>query len=298
MTVVAAAAGPGTWEIPWLVAAAAGVALLLAAAGAVLLLRWTTRRRRRRHPRREIRLKYPVVLAHGLMGFDEVVIAGSRHEYFRGVKARLDRTGNTVVRPTVPKTAAIAVRARELARCIEAMEARRVNVVAHSMGGLDARFAIAHLGLGERVASLVTVGTPHRGTPLADLGTDLAAKLGISTALRVLGIEVEAFWDLTTRHMEEFNGEVPDLSSVEYLSVVATVGRSSLPQNPLLIPTFLYLKDRWGENDGLVPASSQRWGDVVAEVTADHLAQIGWSRHFDAADVYEGILRELRGRGF
>ena len=53
-----------------------------------------------------------------------------------------------------------------------------------------------------------------------------------------------------------------------------------------------------GANDGCVPAVSQPWGEVWGHVDADHWAQIGWSKHFDAAAFYEGILRELRGRGF
>jgi hypothetical protein len=47
-----------------------------------------------------------------------------------------------------------------------------------------------------------------------------------------------------------------------------------------------------------VPVTSQHWGEVLAEIEADHWAQIGWSRHFDAAAFFEQILRELRGRGF
>jgi hypothetical protein len=49
----------------------------------------------------------------------------------------------------------------------------------------------------------------------------------------------------------------------------------------------------------VVPANSQAWGEVLREVEADHWAQIGWwSRGFDAASLYEDLLRELRGRGF
>ena len=40
----------------------------------------------------------------------------------------------------------------------------KVNIIAHSLGGLDARQMLTHLGMGSRVASLTTVGTPHRGT--------------------------------------------------------------------------------------------------------------------------------------
>jgi len=46
----------------------------------------------------------------------------------------------------------------------------RVHLVGHSMGGLIAREYIQHLGGAAHVRSLVTLGTPHRGTPMAALG--------------------------------------------------------------------------------------------------------------------------------
>jgi hypothetical protein len=53
-----------------------------------------------------------------------------------------------------------------------------------------------------------------------------------------------------------------------------------------------------GDNDGVVPAASQRWGQVLAEIDADHWAQIGWSKRFDAAGFYRDLLRELRAMGY
>ena len=48
----------------------------------------------------------------------------------------------------------------------------------------------------------------------------------------------------------------------------------------------------------MVPITSQARGEVLREIEADHWAQIGWSRGFDATSFYEDLLRELRGRGF
>jgi len=70
-----------------------------------------------------------------------------------------------------------------------------------------------------------------------------------------------------------------------------------MEMNPLLIPTHRFLIDRVGPNDGLVPASSQQWGDVLGSVEADHWAQIGWSRSFDAPAFYERIVDDLKRRG-
>ncbi len=233
------------------------------------------------------------MLAHGLFGFDEIAIGSVRHAYFRGVPARLERSGCVVSLAKVPRSGPIAVRARELTRFIQGLDEAKVNIVAHSMGGLDARYAIAKLGLDDRVASLTTVGTPHRGTPLAEAGI----RFGVGRALQPFGVRVGVLEDLTPRRMESFNAEVEDARRVAYGSVVG-VARRKRDMNPLLVPGHLYLKTRAGENDGVVPATSQEWGEVLYRIEADHWAQIGWSRHFDAGEFYALLLEELRGRGF
>lgn len=285
---------PGDWRI-WL-AIGLGLLLALAAAVAVLLFIRRTRRRFERLPQRQPAPRYPVVLAHGIMGFDAIGVGRIRHEYFRGVRRGLEQSGCTVHVPRVARCGSIARRAAQLSELVRALPAAKVNVVAHSMGGLDARYAIARLGLADRVASLVTVGTPHRGTPLADLGADLGERMRLRRAMERLGLEAEGFWDLTVARMEAFNLEVADVPGVAYASVVAAAHRGRI--NPLLLPSWLWLRERAGDNDGLVPASSQRWGEVLAQIDADHWAQIGWSLRFDVAELYSGLVRELRGRGF
>ena len=273
--------------------------LLLAAAAAALWLFLRSRRRPRLRRLRRVpsHPRLPVVLVHGLFGFEEIGVGRSRHAYFRGVRAALEKDGHLVRVARVAAVGTIAARAEALARCVEEVEARRVNLVAHSMGGLDARWAIARLGLRRRVGAIVTVGTPHLGTPLADLSADLAARLGLERALAVGGVSLDAFHDLTTARMARFDEEAPDARGVAYASVVGTVRRVRRT-NPLLVPGYLWLEGRAGPNDGVVPAASQRWGEVIAEVEADHWAQIGWSRHFDAVAFYLGLLRELRAMGF
>ena len=47
------------------------------------------------------------------------------------------------------------------------------HIIGHSMGGLIARQYIQFHGGDERVKSLITLGTPHHGTPLATVGIGL-----------------------------------------------------------------------------------------------------------------------------
>jgi triacylglycerol lipase len=293
---LAVPADPTPGAAPLLVGLAALALLAVAVAAILLLRRALTRRLDRRRRRRRAHPRHPVVLAHGLLGFDEISLGPRRHAYFRGVKDRLEREGLVVHGTRVGKTASVATRAAELAAFIEALPAKRVNVVAHSMGGLDARYAVTRLGLSRKVASVTTIGTPHLGTPLADVGAALGERALLFAALGKLGLDVTAFADLTTARMTEFNRAVPDVRGVHYASVVGAASRRR-EVNPLLLPTYLWLRERAGESDGVVPADSQRWGDLLRTVDADHWAQIGWSRHFDAEGLYLDLLRELGGRG-
>lgn len=270
---------------------------LLAFAG---LATWVVLRRRasRRRARRAGggRLRHPVVLAHGILGFDELKLAGARAEYFRGVADRLRHAGADVHVLRVSPLRSVAERAEELARAVKSIDAKQVNVIAHSMGGLDARYAISQLGLAAKVASLTTIGTPHQGTPLADIGASVGDKLGLRRLLQKLGLDVAAFYDLTTHRMEAFNRSVGDAKRVFYGSYSGAA--RTLALNPMLMPAHLYLSQKMGPNDGLVPVSSQVWGERLGTIEADHWAQIGWSVTFDAPEFYARVAEELRKTGF
>ena len=93
-----------------------------------------------------------------------------RHDYFRGVRAVFPGA----CFPRVPLTGSIDARARALAAEIARHRFPEpdgpIHVVGHSMGGLDARYLLGRDlgGLAGRIASLSTIGTPHRGSPIAD----------------------------------------------------------------------------------------------------------------------------------
>jgi triacylglycerol lipase len=232
-------------------------------------------------------IRHPILLAHGLAGFDAVGISGLRLAYFRGVAERLRAAGVEVHVLRVSPVATIAERAQQLCEQVRRLPAERFNIVAHSMGGLDARYAVAVLGLGDRVASLTTIGTPHRGTPLADLGISVLGALGR------LGVPLDPVRDLTTQRMDAFNQRAPDAPGVVYGCVVA----SAREVNAMLVPAHLYLRRRAGDNDGIVPVSSQRWGEVLGEIDVDHWGAIGWSSRFDAGAFYERLALDLGARG-
>ena len=111
-------------------------------------------------------VSWPLLLSsslHGFLGFSR----WGPIEYFRGVRKMLLRSGIRPLIPELPPAGSIAMRAEALARELFSTDASAFALVGHSMGGLDARYLITHLDPDRRVKSLLTIATPHRGTPMA-----------------------------------------------------------------------------------------------------------------------------------
>lgn len=220
------------------------------------------------------------MLAHGLFGFGELRLAASLPpiHYWHGIREALTVNGSQILTPSVPPSSSIAERASALAAQISAVTTEPVNIIAHSMGGLDSRYLIAnHPSV--RVASLTTIATPHRGSPVADLlmapGPVHLPRLYF--LLRKIGLGTEAFEQLTTTHMTKvFNETIRDDPGVRYFSYGADIGGT-----PSLFNTFRYshgVVDRAeGPNDGLVSVRSSHWGEYGGTLAGvSHLDLINW----------------------
>ncbi|KAL3469444.1 Alpha/Beta hydrolase protein [Aspergillus californicus] len=231
--------------------------------------------------------KHPIVLAHGLLGFSELRLAGPflpGVQYWRGIKEALSMKGIEVMTATVPPSASIEMRAEILANNIaSAARGKEVNIVAHSMSGLDSRYMISHLKPKDfKVLSLTTIATPHRGSALADhvlqqVGDDRLAQLYY--LLEQIKIESGAFSQLTREYMDQtFNPSTPDVEDVRYFSYGAVM-------EPRIWSIFRLshrlLERIEGYNDGLVSVASSRWGgDAGYKGTlmgVSHLDLINWS---------------------
>lgn len=276
------------------------------------------------------------MLAHGLLGFSELSISSviPPFQYWHGIKQALAAQGCTnVIAASVPPSGSIEERAVKLAADIaaafppsttafrthdEAEGPVPVNIIAHSMGGLDARHMISHLqphGRQVNVASLTTIATPHRGSMFADYLFDKGAgPLYLPKLYGVLErarLGTKAFAQLTTRYMtQEFNPQTPDDPSVRYFSYGAVID-----EPPLLSPFRLSHKvidEAEGPNDGLVSVDSSRWGRYEGTlVGVSHLDLINWTnkvrwtvrewmgikRNFNAIAFYLAITDMLSREG-
>jgi triacylglycerol lipase len=254
----------------------------------------------------KVRLKSPIVLAHGLLGFARLALRGiPLATYFRGVPSYLEKMGNRVILSQVPATASIAARAEALKSQIQLHAGTEpVHVIAHSMGGLDARHMISCLGMASQVLTLTTLGTPHHGTSFADQGLDMARRVGAYQWLTQSSLDHEAFEDLSTESCRAFNARTPDMEGVAYFSVAGHKQR-----NRMLYPLRFshdVIAPREGPNDGLVSVRSARWGTFLGEWDADHVNLVGWTGprerlagfSVDIRRYYGQILVRLQECGF
>src|SRR2546421_12463486 len=155
----------------------------------------------------------PIVLHHGLLGFGDIQIGPLKLAYFRGIDKAIRERGHPLIISRVHPTGSIELRARQLkstilkqTRALSRKQAARVVIFAHSMGGLDARYMIARLGMDEHVAALVTLSTPHHGSPYADWCLkNLGKRLGGLRLMKLLQLDVDALSDLTCESCAKFN---------------------------------------------------------------------------------------------
>jgi triacylglycerol lipase len=242
-------------------------------------------------------LRYPIVLVHGFMGYDRCFF----WRMFSQVKAHLEKHGCCVLQPQLHPSRSIEYRAEQLQAFIEDAFGLTspVHLIGHSLGGLDARFVASSGGrnCGDRVCTVTTLGTPHRGSLLAPriprAMTWSVARLArlIKTANRVVRIpeqeriyfsylaedEWEALKQLTPEYMENyFNQKIKDHPNVVYLSYggdVSAVKGAFLPRIRTMVGKKFSLFT--GVHDGLVEEESARWGIYGGLLPADHGAMIG-----------------------
>ncbi len=219
----------------------------------------------------------PLVLVHGMLGFGDVGVGKLRYSYFRHIDTALARRGHIILRPRVHPLGGVVRRATELRDAVlPQLEklGRKVIFVGHSLGGLDCRYAIRHLGLHAYASALLTVTTPHHGSVFADwMAGNLGQKLHANQTAARLGLDIGSLQDVRVEAMAGFNREVPDHPDVAYFSV--SCFRSNWYQlTPILVPSWRMIRSVEGPNDGWVSVASSTWGRHLADWECDHFHSV------------------------
>jgi len=261
--------------------------------------------------------KYPILLVHGIFFRD-----WKSFNYWGRIPKELEQNGADCFYGNQRSSASVAECGAELAECISRVISEtgceKVNIIAHSKGGLDSRYAISRLGAGERVASLTTVNTPHRGCGYVGKILERVPRKALSSVGRkyekifgLLGDKPADFLSglssLTEEECAALNREMPDAPGVYYQSVGSKMKSRRGAAFPLSLG-YSVIKPMAGDNDGLVAVNSMAWGNFLGVIApkgkkgVSHGDMIDLTRKniegFDVCEFYVDLVGKLRERGF
>ena len=247
--------------------------------------------------------KYPILLVHG-MGFRDKPIcywgripkalrSHGAKVYFGFQEANADIERNADI---------LAVRLKHI---LAETGSEKVNVIAHSKGGMEMRYLISTMKAGGHIASLTTISTPHNGSVTMDklmrlgfimkiigAGTDIFKRIGGDKEPDTF----RCFEQLTTGYMKQFNIDNPDDPRVLYRSC------AFLMSSPLsdIIMTVPYIGVRLlnGKSDGFLTPSEVRHGEHRGTFTGTRLRGMSHGDEVDLRRMKCGVRSIESGEAF
>lgn len=273
---------------------------------------------RQRYSQQICKTKYPILLVHGVFFRDF-----EHFNYWGRIPKELEMNGATCFYGNHNSAAAVRNSAKELRNRIlqicRETGCEKVNVIAHSKGGLDTRCAITLENMAPYIASLTTINTPHRGCEFADFllekipapQQELVAKAYNASAAKLGDVNPDflaAVYDLTHSKCAELNREVIDSPQVFYQSYGSKLNKWVSGRFPLNL-TYKFVKYFDGFNDGLVGEASFPWGEKYEFLTNEkssrgisHGDVIDLNREnidgFDVREFYVQLVADLKKRGY
>jgi len=278
--------------------------------------------------------RYPILLVHGLFGFERI----GHFELFHDVKSALKAAGNRVFVPHLSATHDNEVRGEQLLKQIDSVlrgtRARKVNLIGHSQGALAARYAAALAP--DAIASVTSVSGPNHGSELADflrkalvpgrlpeivaqnVATVFADFLSLlSGSVTLPQNALAALNGLTTEGVGTFNDKFPQglpgtwgghgaakVNGVHYYSWSGVLPTNELPigdpVRSVCLALSQYFMTEGEQNDGFVGRFSSHLGQVIrSDYPLDHLSSLRRTagaaiRELDPIDLYVEHAARLR----
>jgi triacylglycerol lipase len=257
-------------------------------------------------------LKYPIVLVHGIIAHDR----GKLNIFWGRIPKILREKGIQVFLGNTDAWGSCDSNAKILKATIEKIlletRAGKVNIIAHSKGGIDSRYLIWKHGFEDKIASLTTISTPHHGSELADLIYEQKifhsgiAKKALAIFGKLYGDTNSDLYNvnyqLTTNKMKEFNESIGMNDKVYYQSLYTTM-KNSL-DDLMFFYSHRYLKSIRGENDGFVCEYSAKWGKNVIKIQGgiSHAEILDYKRKkisgINIPNIYVKLVDMLSKKGF
>lgn len=261
--------------------------------------------------------KYPILLVHGVFFRDRKLF-----NYWGRIPSALELNGATLYYGKQQSALCVKDSAAELSarikEIIEETGCEKLNIIAHSKGGLDSRYAVSQLDCGQYIASLTTVNTPHRGCIFVEKAFDAMSEKArqkiadaYNAASKVRGDTTPDFLaavgDLRESVCVEFNRNVPDREGIFYQSIGSVTKSISGSRFPMDV-SYPFVKKLDGENDGLVSVESMKWGEnfrfikVKGKRGVTHGDVIDLNREniegFDVREYFVQVVADLKNKGY
>ena len=275
---------------------------------------------RKRHEDQICKTKYPIVMVHGIFFRDFRYL-----NYWGRIPAELERNGAAIyygeqesAEPVEKSAGKVYDRIRRL---VEETGCEKVNIIAHSKGGLDTKYAIACMGMDRYVASVTTINTPHRGCEFAEYLLDTIEEPVQETiagtynsVLKKMGDKspdfIRAVTDLTASRCsaisdmcDRFDYKEAGIYTQSFGSCMKKARSGAFP----LDMSYKLVKKFDGENDGLVGEASFKWGEDYKFLRnkydrgISHGDMIDLNREnikgFDVREFYVDLVSGLKARG-
>jgi triacylglycerol lipase len=225
-----------------------------------------------------------IILVHGILGFDDTQgLANGLIKYWGGLDGYLRNQGAKVATPGSSAANSLEVRAGQIKTYLDswmpANGCAKVHLIGHSQGGLVSRYLVKNLSYSGKVATVTSVNSLHKGTPVADIVLSIIPDWILPDANAALSYLAKLLYrdgrpqdvvamgqSLTVKYAKTFNVNTPNVSGLKYYSYGTKMTSADLSQHPLMGLTYPITKaggvfySMGSDNDGIVPYSSQSWG--------------------------------------
>ena len=259
-----------------------------------------------------MKTKYPIILVHGVMLKDMKFVKS-----FGNIKKTLNNAGFDVETSKTDGFGTIENNAKQLKKQIEDMLIRykvdKVNIIAHSKGGLDSKYLIKELEMEKHVASLTTLCTPHKGSKIADKLLSLP-KWIVKILEFWLNLIYKVFKDENPNCLEvakqlksidRIEDETHNFSNLVYCQSYSTTLKRSRDDFIMGVPLVFSKKYEKDKTDGMVSNHSAIFADYKGdclEESVSHSEIVGYSlskkKRKRIEEFYIKLCDELKEMGF
>ena len=254
--------------------------------------------------------EYPIILVHGIAIREAWYIKA-----FGKIGKVLRQEGFDVTTAKTDAFGTIENNAETLKKCVldvlERTGAEKVNLIGQSKGGIDSLYMIEHLGMKEKVATLTTLSTPHKGSLIATRIWNIPMWIK-----RILALLINGFYRLAGDKRPN------SLKVCEQLKLIEDVSEVSVPEGIycqsysqrmkrardclfVAIPYLIYNKVDRGNHDGIVTVDSARFGIYRGDCFKESISHTQMVDFFARRktrsvifDFYIRLCRELGEMGY